>query len=309
MSGAALKAAASAAASAAVLAAALACAGGAHATSLQSCSEDKPLTAAQQSVLLQVSLRVKAELEKRGADVALVARSGLALSWFDMRYSHGGVALRASPETPWAVRQLYFACDEQQPRLFDQGLTAFLMGTLEPELGYLSVVVLPREPARALERAALDKATALSLLGGRYSANAYPYSELYQNCNQWLAELLAASWGTPPGAQPTRPQAQQWLREQAYRGADFQLPARPFLWLTAFSPWLNRDDHPPRQLAEARFEVSMPAAIEAFVKRLHPGAERFEVCHTTSRMVLRQGWTPIADGCVAAEGDEVTELR
>lgn len=294
---------------AAALAAAMWClAPAAGAASLQSCTEDAPITAAQQSVLLQVSLRVKAELERRGADVAIVARSGLALGWFDMRYSHAGVALRASPETPWAVRQLYFACDEQQPRLFDQGLTAFLMGTLEPELGFLSVVVLPREAALALERQALDSRSALALLAGRYSANAYPYSELYQNCNQWLAELLAASWGTVSPEQP-RAQAQQWLRAQGYRGADFQLPARPFLWLTAFSPWLNRDDHPPEQLAEARFEVSMPAAIEAFVKRLHPQAERFEVCHTASRMVLRQGWTPIADGCVAAEGDEVTELR
>lgn len=259
-------------------------------------------------MLLQVSLRVRAELERRGADVALVARSGLALGWFDMRYSHGGVALRASPETPWAVRQLYFACDEQQPRLFDQGLTAFLMGTLEPELGFLSVLVLPREAAQALEATALDRQRALALLGGRYSANAYTYGLVYQNCNQWLAELLAAAWGGP-GTVGTRGQAQQWLREQGFRGADFRLPARPFTWLTAFSPWLNRDDHPPAQLAEARFEVSMPAAIEAFVQRMHPKAERFEICHTDRRMVLRQGWTPIADGCVPAPGDEVTDLR
>ncbi len=197
------------------LAAALAGVAPAQAASLQSCAEDRPLSAAQQSVLLQVSLRVKAELERRDADVAIVARSGLALGWFDMRYSHAGLALRASPETPWAVRQLYFACDEQQPRLFDQGLTAFLMGTLQPELGFLSVVVLPREAARALERKALDNRSALALLGGRYSANAYPYSEVYQNCNRCLAERLAASWATPPGETPTRQQAQQWLREQA----------------------------------------------------------------------------------------------
>jgi hypothetical protein len=278
------------------------------AASLQSCAEQPVLSAAQQGVLLQVSLRVKAELERRGADVAIVARSGLALGWFDMRYSHAGVALRHSPETPWAVRQLYFACDEQQPRLFDQGLTAFLMGTLEPDLGYLSVLVLPREAARTLEAQALDRAMALSLLGARYSANAYPFSEIYQNCNQWLAELLAVAWGGPFSGTP-RLQAQQWLRQQGFRGADFQLPARPFLWLTAFSPWLNRDDHPAGQLAEARFEVSMPTAIEAFVKRLHPQAERFEVCHTKNRVVLRQGWTPIADGCVAGEGDEVLTLN
>jgi hypothetical protein len=280
----------------------------APAASLQSCTEQPTLSAAQQSVLLQVSLRVKAELEKRGADVALVARSGLALGWFDMRYSHAGVALRASPETPWAVRQLYFACDEQQPRLFDQGLTAFLTGTLNPELGYLSVLVLPREAGRALEATALDTPTALALLGRRYSANAWAGGLVYQNCNQWLAELLAVAWGAPRSEQLRVP-AQQWLREQGYRGTEFQLPARPFTWLTVFSPWLNRDDHPREQLAEARFEVSMPASIEALVKRLHPGAQRFEVCHTDRRMVLREGWTPIAEGCEPAPGDEVTELR
>ncbi len=278
------------------------------AASLQSCTDSPELSAAQQGVLLQVSQRVRDELERRGARVALVARSGLALGWFGMRYSHAGVALRASPETPWAVRQLYFACDERQPRLFDQGLTAFLMGTLEPELGFLSVVVLPPEAAQALEARALDDNAALALLGARYSANAYPYSEAYQNCNQWLAELLADAWGGPFATQPRR-QAQQWLQARGFRGADFQLPARPFLWLTAFSPWLNRDDHPEAQLAEARFEVAMPTAIEAFVQRLYPQAERFEVCHTKQRLVVRRGWTPIADGCVAAEGDEVTTLR
>ena len=84
-----------AAARAGALAAALAAAvPAAGAASLQSCTEDPPVTAAQRSVMLQVSLRVKAELERRGADVALVARSGLALGWFGQRYSHGGVALR-----------------------------------------------------------------------------------------------------------------------------------------------------------------------------------------------------------------------
>ncbi len=278
------------------------------AASLHSCTEEAALTPAQRSVLLQVSLRVKAELERRGAEVAIVSRSGLALGWFGLRYSHAGVALRASPETPWAVRQLYFACDEQQPRLFDQGLTAFLMGTLEPDLGFLSVLLLPREAAQALEATALDSPTALSLLGRRYSANAWAHGLVYQNCNQWLSELLALAWGAPRSEQP-RVTARQWLREQGYRGTDFQLPGRIFTGLTAFSPWLNRDDHPAEQLAQARFEVSMPASIEAFVRRLHPQAERFELCHTDRRLVLRQGWTAIADGCVPAEGDEVTDLR
>jgi len=294
-----------------LLALALACClAPARAGSLQSCADAPQLSAAQQSALLQVSERVKAELAQRGARVALVARSGLALGVFGMRYSHGGVALRDSPEAPWAVRQLYFACDEGQSRLFDQGLTAFLAGTLDPSLGYLSVLLLPPEAEQALQTLALDRQQALSVLHGRYSANAYAYSLDFQNCNQWLAELLALAWGGPfPPEQPPRAAAQGWLRAQGYRGTPFDLPASAFTWLTAFSPWLQRKDHPPEQLAQARFEVSMPASIEALVRQLHPQAERFEVCHTDRSLVLRRGWKSLADGCVAEAGDEVLALQ
>lgn len=265
---------------------------------------------------MQASLALQAALERHGSGVALVARSGLALSWFHMRYSHAGLALKHSPEAPWAVRQLYFACDEGHPRLFDQGLTGFLMGTQEPKLGYLSVLLLPPEAAARLEALALDNRQALALLDGRYSANAHVWSTAYQNCNQWLAELIATAWGglpMPPGliAEPAavRGAAQAWLREQGYRGDQFQLPARPFTWLTAFSPWLNRDDHPEADLAEARFEVSMPAAIERFVQAQVPGTVRLELCHTPEHIVIRRDGPPLADGCLAEAGDEVIDLR
>lgn len=298
------------------LAAACLLAGAAQAGSLQSCSSEPSLDAGAQSVLLQASLALKSELEQHGQGVALIARSGLALSWFGMRYSHAGLALKHSPESPWAVRQLYFACDEGHPRLFDQGLTGFLMGTLEPERGFLSVLLLPAEAAAPLEALALDNRQALALLDGQYSANAHVWGQEYQNCNQWLAELIATAWGAlpmPPGliAEPkaVRAAAQAWLREQGYRGDLFELPARPFTWLTAFSPWLNRDDHPEADLAEARFEVSMPAAIERFVQRRVPGAARLELCHTRERIVIRRDGPPLADDCTAAEGDKLIALR
>ena len=90
------------------------------------CDSPPKLSAPQQDKLLRVGAIVKAELERSGANVALIARSGLKLGLFGMRYSHAGLTLKASPETRWAVRQLYFACEQQQPRLFDQGLSALL---------------------------------------------------------------------------------------------------------------------------------------------------------------------------------------
>ena len=62
----------------------------------------------------------------------------------------------------------------------------------------------PAECRSALERAARDNRQALSLLGATYSANAYPFSLQYQNCNQWVAEMLAAAWGALAAATTAR---------------------------------------------------------------------------------------------------------
>ena len=51
------------------------------------------------------------------------------LSRFGVRYSHSGVSLKTGDNAPWSVRQLYYACDEERPRLYDQGLAGFVFGT------------------------------------------------------------------------------------------------------------------------------------------------------------------------------------
>ena len=73
-----------------------------------------------------IAALVKDRLDASDARLALVARSGTDLSRFGLRYSHAGVSLKASSNAPWSVRQLYYACDERRPRLFDQGLSGLL---------------------------------------------------------------------------------------------------------------------------------------------------------------------------------------
>jgi hypothetical protein len=78
-----------------------------HATpldSLQFCGRASPLTARQQDRLLRVAAILKDELEASGASVALVARSGLDLQRFRVRYSHAGVSLKSSANAHWSVR-------------------------------------------------------------------------------------------------------------------------------------------------------------------------------------------------------------
>ena len=295
----------------------------AQATSLRVCDPPDKLTAEQKDKIFSFGAVIKAELDKSGQRLALISRAGLDLGRFGVRYSHAGFSLKHSPETPWAVRQLYYACDEKQPHIFDQGLLGFLLGMNEPTLGYVSVVLLPEADAAELERAALDKRQALQLLGATYSANAYAFSQRYQNCNQWVVEVLAAargrlledaevaaSGGGPPGgAGALRERAQAWLLGQGYVPSVIDVGWRPLMWATAFVPWLHNDDHPAEDQAQALYRVSMPAAIESFLRAQVPGAQRLEFCHTQQHVVVRRGWQPIAEGCVPEADDTVIALN
>ena len=290
---------------AAVLLALCGAALGAHAGSYRFCDQPLDLDAAQKDRLFRLGGVIKSTLEAHATGgVALMSRSGLDLARFGHRYSHAGVSLKANADIPWAVRQLYYACDEGRPRLYDQGISGFLLGTEDPKEGYVSIVFLPEAAARQLEAAALDKHGALSLLAGVYSANAFAFSDQYQNCNQWVAELLAGAWSdTPIGS---RREAQQWLAQHDYQPSRFDIHHRWMLSLAMlFVPWLHRDDHPVEDLREASLRISMPVAIEAFVRQQVPGATRMEFCHNERHMVVRRGWEPIAEGCTPGDGDTV----
>jgi len=150
--------------------------------------------------------------------------------------------------------------------------------------------------------------TTLALLGGAYSANAHAFSARYQNCNQWLAELMATAWGQLPPGDDARERAQQWLIDAGYAPTVFRIGWRPLMWLAGRLRWLNSDDHPAQDIEAALFRVSMPESIEAFVRTRLPGARRIELCYTAQQVVIRRGWEPIADGCHAAAGDEVFAL-
>jgi len=295
----------------------LACAAGAApalaGASSQLCDSESSLTLAHKDRLLRVAAVVRAELERSGTELAIVSRSGLDLERWDIRHSHAGLSLRRGTDTPWSVRQLFYACDEKVPRIYDQGLAAFLFGVDRAELGHISLVTWPAEGTTAAEpvrRAALDNRLALALLGGRYSANAYPFSTRYQNCNQWLVELLAAAWGGIAPGPDARERTQRWLSEQRYEPTRVAVGWRPVMWAGAtFSPWLHNDDHPEDDLAAATYRISLPAAVEGLVRAQVPGAQRTQFCYTSRHVLVRRGWGPLlAEACVAEDGDEVVAL-
>ena len=281
---------------------------------LRYCDPPTPLDAVQQDRLFRFGAVIKAELDRSGEALALIARSGLALDRFGLRYSHAGISLRGSANAPWSVRQLYFDCEQARPRLFDQGIAGFLLGGADPDTGYVSVLLLPPADAAPLAQVVHDNRQALRLLGGAYSANAHAFSRRYQNCNQWVAELLAVAWGgldagnAQPEGDELRLHAQRWLQAQGYEPTRFDLGNPLLLWLGGRLPWLHTDDHPAEDLAAWQLRVSMPASIEAFVQRRVPATRRIEFCHNERHIVVRHGDVPIAEGCQPGPQDTVIPL-
>lgn len=293
------------------------------------CDRGGEVSATEQDRQLQVVAIARRALEASGASAALVSRSGTDLSRFHLQYSHSGIALKDSRNSPWSVRQLYYACDESQAKLYDQGLAGFLLSAGRTEPIRLSIVLLPEREGAQLAASALDNRRALALLSPRYSASAYAFSTRYQNCNQWVAELMGFAWaprdehaaaaapvqsvlpveGVPvEGDIPTRRQAQRWLKDLGYDPAPVAVPSHAVMFAAQFVPLIHSDDHPIDDLYAMRLKVSTPAALEAFAHRLVPDAQRVEFCASGSTIIVRRGWTPLPADCRASGGDEVLPL-
>ncbi|MDH0863458.1 DUF2145 domain-containing protein [Mitsuaria sp. GD03876] len=276
------------------------------------CDRPADISATEQDRQLQVVALARRVLEASGVSAALVSRSGTDLSRFRLQYSHSGLALKDSRNGPWSVRQLYYACDESRAKLYDQGLAGFLLSAGNTDPVRLSIVTLPDGDGERLAARALDNRLALALLSSRYSANAYAFGTRYQNCNQWVAELMGFAWAprdeAPVPEAPTRAQAQRWLGALGYDPAPVVVPSHAVMFAAQFVPLIHTDDHPVDDLYAMRLRVSTPDALEAFAHRLVPRAQRIEFCASAREVVIRRGWTPLPADCRPGDGDEVRAL-
>ena len=273
------------------------------------CGSPRAWTVREQDRVLQFAQVIRDELEQAPDNsVAIIGRSGLDLSRFHLRYSHGGILLKSGTEVPWSVRQLYYDCKLGYPRLYDQGLAGYLLAAEAPDLAFVSVVLLPKQQAALLRETALDTQRIAGLLAGRYSANAYPYSTRYQNCNQWTAELLASAWGQLDDGPRLRERAQAWLGRQGYVPEPVHVGSHLVKFVASLMPLIHLDDHPPDDQLGLAFRFSLPRDIEAFVQARIPEATRIEFCHDHDQVVIRHGWQALGEECRADDNDRLVRI-
>lgn len=281
----------------------------AQADSLYLCGKPATPSAVTKNRALLLTETIRQTLEASGHHAAIVSRSGTSLGWLSIRYTHAGISLQDSPNTPWSVRQLYYACDEETPHVYDQGLAGFYQDNGERSDIYASIVILPHSAEQQLIAAALNNTLAVGLLSPHYSANAYAYSTRFQNCDQWLAELLAQAWGRLPGNSPLRQESQAWLQQMHYQPAMVNVGYDILVWAVSVIPLLHNSDHPASELERHRYAISLPASIEDFIHQQWPKALRIEFCARDDALVTHHGWSAIGAHCTPQPGDTITNLR
>jgi hypothetical protein len=72
------------------------------------------------------------------------------------------------------------------------------------------------------------------------------------------------------------------------------------VWAANVVPLVHNGDHPDSELAANRYQVSLPSAMEGFVRQQAAGTERIQVCLRGKTLVTHRGWDDMADDCQAA---------
>ena len=230
----------------------------------QSCEEKPPLMS---SLARGLSLAhgVSQALDRSGSKVVVLARAGQDLSRHGLRWSHIGLAYQAPASqqaadaaqpagepsaaargpttsrapTTWRVVHKLNDCGEATSGLYRQGLAQFFND--DPFRYEAALLPLKPDAAARLLPILLDNDRAAQMHEPRYSLVSYPWSQRYQQSNQWAIETLA--YALEPGA-TTRRRAQAWLMLKDYRPTTLNLHALERLGARMTRVNVNFDDHP-----------------------------------------------------------------
>lgn len=251
-----------------------------HAQSQQpECMERHPTPAALAS-MFDVAQRADETLEAQdGVDVVILARGGQDLSRYGLRHSHLAFALRED-DGRWRTVHLLNRCKSAESTLYREGLSNFIGETgTHTDLR----VGVPTPAVRAALKAMLTPPAiqAKALHEPRYSVVAYPFSDEYQNSNQWVLEVLAAAMAQSRDGTllVRRPQVQTWLKEQKYQPSSLHIGVGKRLGARFFSANAATTDHPASERISGDYSVVTVESVFDFLQQRKALAQELSVAH------------------------------
>ena len=230
--------------------------------------EARPPEARSVQRSLELAERTARALDASGAQVVVLARSGKDLSQYRLRWSHLGLAYRegGSDEAMgggvWRVVHKLNQCGSARADLYRQGLGEFMMDDL---FDYQAAFVVPTADVQSRLHALLqDNRRIQALHTPAYNMVAYPWSQQYQQSNQWAIETLALSQES--GA-TTRERAQAWLRFKGYEPTVLRISLLTRLGARMTAANIAFDDHPNDKRYSDRIETVTVDSVFEWMER------------------------------------------
>ena len=226
--------------------------------------EQRPPTALAVTRAMQLAEHTAARLAQSGADVVVIARAGQNLSEYGIRYSHLGFAYRdgTGAGAPWRVVHKLNQCGTARASLYRQGLAEFFLDDLWQYEA--AIVVLAPAVQEHLRVVLADNGVVARLDAPAYSMVAYPWSQRYQQSNQWALETLAFA---EERSATTRERAQGWLRLHGYEPTTLHLSAFKRLGARLASANVAFDDHPDEKRFSDRIETVTVDSVFRWLER------------------------------------------
>jgi len=221
--------------------------------------ENKAPSAVTIDRALTLAQHTAARLDDSGAQVVVLARAGQNLGDYGLRYSHLGFAYREGGA--WRVVHKLNQCGTARASIYRQGLGEFFLDDLYE---YEAAIVIPTPQVQAaLIDTLRDNARLATLHTPAYNMVAYPWSQTYQQSNQWALETLAMT--QDPIAARSREQAQAWLRVKGYTPSTLHIPALKRLGARLTAANIAFDDHPNEKRFTDRIETVTVDSVFAWL--------------------------------------------
>jgi hypothetical protein len=231
----------------------------------RSCETNK--TATPQMVQRSLTLAertmnmLNTEFQSNGTQVVVLARAGQDLSRYGLQYSHLGFAHR-NAQGQWLVTHKLNICGTADAYLYRQGLGEFFLDDL---YRYEAAWVIPTQEIQSKLKAVLEDRSRVASLNHRaYNMVSYPWSQRYQQSNQWAIETLAAA--VEPGIL-SRQQAQSWLQYKGYQPSTLNINAFTRLGGRITSANVAFDDHPSEKRFADRIETVTVDSVFSWLQR------------------------------------------
>ena len=229
------------------------------------CAE-KPPTPEEVRNAFNMAVRLHDYMEKSGAKLALVARTGADLSEHGLRYTHMGALLRDHPAGRWLFVHLLNHCGRETSAIFDEGLANFFLD--QPFL-YEAAILIPTPELQDRLLPILAGPQAKQWHNPAYSMIARPTATKYQNSNQWLLELIAVAQSqiqAPAGSVADRTQAQAYFAARGYRADTIRISDFRRFGASIARANVRFDDHSAEEAGNRRYEV---VSVRSVARYLH----------------------------------------